>query len=452
MIERIPPQNVDAELSVLGAAVTNKEAAIKATDVLQAADFYREANAVVFEAINNLIFHNQNVDVLTVTEELRRMGQLDNVGGVSYVTDLPNHLVSSLDVERHAQIVLEKARLRRLILAADTIAGEAYAGEGEVTDIVDAAERRILEVAKDERRQEMTAIGEIVQGQLDDIANKYTNKSGITGLPTGFSGFDNITSGLQPSDLILVAARPSMGKTALTLNIAQHVALKEHKNVAFFSLEMSQEQLGLRMICSTALVDSQKLRTGRITSQDEWSRIMQAATALYDAPLFIDDTPGITVAEMRSKARRLQAEKGLYLIIVDYLQLMQGSQGRRQAENRQQEISEISRSLKSLARELKVPVIALSQLSRSVESRQVKRPMLSDLRESGSLEQDADIVAFLYREGYYQQEIEDSSKNITEVIIAKHRNGATGTIQLYFHGQWTRFVDMTNRNDEAEAQ
>lgn len=452
MIERIPPQNVDAELSVLGAAVTNKEAAIKATDVLQAADFYREANAVVFEAINNLIFHNQNVDVLTVTEELRRMGQLDNVGGVSYVTDLPNHLVSSLDVERHAQIVLEKARLRRLILAADTIAGEAYAGEGEVTDIVDAAERRILEVAKDERRQEMTAIGEIVQGQLDDIANKYTNKSGITGLPTGFSGFDNITSGLQPSDLILVAARPSMGKTALTLNIAQHVVLKEHKNVAFFSLEMSQEQLGLRMICSTALVDSQKLRTGRITSQDEWSRIMQAATALYDAPLFIDDTPGITVAEMRSKARRLQAEKGLDLIIVDYLQLMQGGQGRRQAENRQQEISEISRSLKSLARELKVPVIALSQLSRSVESRQVKRPMLSDLRESGSLEQDADIVAFLYREGYYQQEIEDSSKNITEVIIAKHRNGATGTIQLYFHGQWTRFVDMTNRNDEAEAQ
>lgn len=452
MIERIPPQNVDAELSVLGAAVTNKEAAIKATDVLQAADFYREANAVIFEAINNLIFHNQNVDVLTVTEELRRMGQLDNVGGVSYVTDLPNHLVSSLDVERHAQIVLEKARLRRLILAADTIAGEAYAGEGEVTDIVDAAERRILEVAKDERRQEMTAIGEIVQGQLDDIANKYTNKSGITGLPTGFSGFDNITSGLQPSDLILVAARPSMGKTALTLNIAQHVALKENKNVAFFSLEMSQEQLGLRMICSTALVDSQKLRTGRITSQDEWSRIMQAATALYDAPLFIDDTPGITVAEMRSKARRLQAEKGLDLIIVDYLQLMQGSQGRRQAENRQQEISEISRSLKSLARELKVPVIALSQLSRSVESRQVKRPMLSDLRESGSLEQDADIVAFLYREGYYQQEIEDSSKNITEVIIAKHRNGATGTIQLYFHGQWTRFVDMTNRNDEAEAQ
>ena len=452
MIERIPPQNVDAELSVLGAAVTNKEAAIKATDVLQAADFYREANAVVFEAINNLIFHNQNVDVLTVTEELRRMGQLDNVGGVSYVTDLPNHLVSSLDVERHAQIVLEKARLRRLILAADTIAGEAYAGEGEVTDIVDAAERRILEVAKDERRQEMTAIDEIVQGQLDDIANKYTNKSGITGLPTGFSGFDNITSGLQPSDLILVAARPSMGKTALTLNIAQHVALKEHKNVAFFSLEMSQEQLGLRMVCSTALVDSQKLRTGRITSQDEWSRIMQAATALYDAPLFIDDTPGITVAEMRSKARRLQAEKGLDLIIVDYLQLMQGSQGRRQAENRQQEISEISRSLKSLARELKVPVIALSQLSRSVESRQVKRPMLSDLRESGSLEQDADIVAFLYREGYYQQEIEDSSKNITEVIIAKHRNGATGTIQLYFHGQWTRFVDMTNRNDEAEAQ
>lgn len=452
MIERIPPQNVDAELSVLGAAVTNKEAAIKATDVLQAADFYREANAVVFEAINNLIFHNQNVDVLTVTEELRRMGQLDNVGGVSYVTDLPNHLVSSLDVERHAQIVLEKARLRRLILAADTIAGEAYAGEGEVTDIVDAAERRILEVAKDERRQEMTAIGEIVQGQLDDIANKYTNKSGITGLPTGFSGFDNITSGLQPSDLILVAARPSMGKTALTLNIAQHVALKENKNVAFFSLEMSQEQLGLRMICSTALVDSQKLRTGRITSQDEWSRIMQAATALYEAPLFIDDTPGITVAEMRSKARRLQAEKGLDLIIVDYLQLMQGSQGRRQAENRQQEISEISRSLKSLARELKVPVIALSQLSRSVESRQVKRPMLSDLRESGSLEQDADIVAFLYREGYYQQEIEDSTKNITEVIIAKHRNGATGTIQLYFHGQWTRFVDMTNRNDEAEAQ
>ncbi len=450
MIERIPPQNIDAELAVLGAMLTSADAVVKGTDMLREADFYREANAVIFKAVSNLQFRGQEVDILTVSEELRRMGQLDAVGGVSYVTDLPNHVISAASIERHAKIVLEKARLRRLIIAADTTAGEAYAGEDEVVDIIDRAERRILEVARDERRQEMTPLGEVIQTQLEDIGEKAKNRSGITGLSSGFLDLDRITGGFQKSDLILIAARPSMGKTALTLNIAQYAAMRKRKKVAFFSLEMSKEQLGTRILCATALIDSRKIQTGQITTEDEWNRLMTAATNLYDAPLFIDDTPGINVAEMRSKARRIQAEHGLDLIVVDYLQLMQGRSDRN-SENRQQEISEISRSLKSLARELRVPVIALSQLSRSVESRQVKRPMLSDLRESGSLEQDADIVAFLYRESYYHTEYDEDTKNITEVIIAKHRNGAVGTIYLYFHPMYTRFVGMEKNRTEPEG-
>lgn len=450
MIERIPPQSIEAEMSVLGAMLTNKDAVTTGIDLLRADDFYREANAIVFQAMADLQMRAQSVDILTVTEELRQMGKLDFVGGIAYVTEIPNHVVSAADIERHAQIVRDKARLRRLISAADITAGEAYAGEDDVVDIVDAAERRILEVAKDDRRQEMTPIGSIVQGQIEDLAQKAKNRTGLTGLETGFRDFDRLTSGLQKSDLILIAARPSMGKTAFTLNIAQHVALETGKNVAFFSLEMSKEQLGMRILCSTALVDSQKLRTGQFIAEDEWARIVMMTEKLYGANLFIDDTPGMTVAEMRSKARRLQAEQGLDLIVVDYLQLMQGGTGRRAAENRQQEISDISRSLKGLARELRVPVIALSQLSRSVEARQVKRPMLSDLRESGSLEQDADIVAFLYREGYYQPEMEGTEKNITEVIIAKHRNGAVGTVSLYFHPHWTRFVDLSSQDAPEE--
>lgn len=450
MKEYIPPQNIDAELAVLGAMLINKEALITGEDMLRGKDFYREANAVIFTAATNLQAKGSEVDALTVVEELRRMGQLENVGGVAYVMDLPNHVVAASDIAHHAQIVREKAQLRQLILAADAIMGEAYAGEGEIVDIIDNAERRVLEVAKDERRQDMTLIGEVVQDQLEDISQKAENRSGITGLASGFIGLDRLTGGFQKSDLILVAARPSMGKTAFVLNIAQYAAAEQGKKVAFFSLEMSKEQLAKRLLCATALIDSHQLQTGQINSSEEWNALINAASRLYKAPLFIDDTPGITIAEMRSKARRLQAEHGLDLIVVDYLQLMQG-RGGKMNENRQQEISEISRSLKGLARELKVPVIALSQLSRSVESRQDKRPMLSDLRESGSLEQDADIVAFLYREGYYHPEYEEAEKGLTEVLLAKHRNGAVGVVKLFFHSKYTRFLDMETNRTEPEA-
>lgn len=305
-------------------------------------------------------------------------------------------------------------------------------------------ERQILHLSENANKSDFSAVGEVVETTLDKITKLYENKAGLTGLPTGFRDFDKLTSGLQPSDLILIAARPSMGKTAFTLNIAQNVGVRQKKTVAFFSLEMSKEQLVQRLLCQISRIDSQKLRTGQLNSDDEWSRLTDACDKLYQSNIYIDDTPGITVAEMSSKARRLKAEHGLDLIVVDYLQLMQG----RRSENRQQEISEISRSLKGLARELKVPLIALSQLSRSVESRQEKKPMLSDLRESGALEQDADIVSFLYREGYYNPESEN--KDIAEVIIAKHRNGPVGSVPLFFRGEFTLFQNLDkNHADEG---
>ncbi|MDU3112460.1 MAG: replicative DNA helicase, partial [Megasphaera sp.] len=311
----------------------------------------------------------------------------------------------------------------------------------EPEDLLDDAERKILQLSDTKNRGDFASVGAVVETTLDKITKLYENKAGLTGLPTGFRDLDRMTSGLQPSDLILVAARPSMGKTAFTLNIAQNVGVRQRKTVAFFSLEMSQEQLVQRLLCHIAHIDSQKLRTGQLNSDDEWSRLTDAFDKLYESPVYIDDTPGISVAEMRSKARRLKSEHGLDLIIVDYLQLMQG----RNSESRQQEISEISRSLKALARELKVPLIALSQLSRSVESRQDKRPMLSDLRESGALEQDADIVSFLYREDYYDKETEN--QHITEVILAKHRNGPVGSVKLYFKNEFTLFLNLDTQHE-----
>ena len=317
----------------------------------------------------------------------------------------------------------------------------SYDGEKEPEDLLDDAERKILQLSDTKNRGDFASVGAVVETTLDKITKLYENKAGLTGLPTGFRDLDRMTSGLQPSDLILVAARPSMGKTAFTLNIAQNVGVRQRKTVAFFSLEMSQEQLVQRLLCQIAHIDSQKLRTGQLNSDDEWSRLTDACDKLYESPVYIDDTPGISVAEMRSKARRLKSEHGLDLIIVDYLQLMQG----RNSESRQQEISEISRSLKALARELKVPLIALSQLSRSVESRQDKRPMLSDLRESGALEQDADIVSFLYREDYYDKETEN--QHITEVILAKHRNGPVGSVKLYFKNEFTLFLNLDTQHE-----
>ena len=313
----------------------------------------------------------------------------------------------------------------------------------DADSIMDKAEKMILEIASNRKTGDFTPINQIVIDTFSKIENLYESKGGLTGLSTGFKDLDKLTAGLQPSDLILVAARPSMGKTAFTLNIASHVALKENKPVAFFSLEMSKEQLMQRMLCAEGLVESQRLRVGDLDEQD-WQKLIAAADKFSKAPLYIDDTPGISIMELRSKARRLQQEKGLSLVLIDYLQLMQG-RANKNGDNRQQEISEISRSLKSLARELNVPVIALSQLSRSVESRQIKKPMLSDLRESGSLEQDADIVMFLYREDYYNAETEN--KNITDVIVAKHRNGPVDTVQLFFHKEFTKFADLLRTQD-----
>ena len=423
ILSRVPPQNVDAEKSVLGAMLLDKDAILMAEDKLTPEDFYREADAVIFKAILNLSHRGEPADILTVTEELKRMGRLDDVGGVLYINELPMNVISPKSVDRHADIVAGKAKLRRLIDAAGIIAEEAYSEQDAVEDITDNAEKSILEVTRDERKSDFTPIGEAVQNELEEISRKFRNKETITGIATGFPSLDALTSGFQKGDFIIVAARPSMGKTAFVLNMAKNMSISSaHKHVAFFSLEMSREQLVQRLLCSTALIDSAKLRTGRISTQKEWDQLANAASVLMDAPLYIDDTPGVSVSEIRSKCRRLKAEQGLDIIMIDYLQLMQAKSAARSGDNRQQEISEISRSLKSLARELNVPVIALSQLSRSVEARQDHRPFLSDLRESGSLEQDADMVSFLYREAYYNREIEDDDprKNETEIILAKN--------------------------------
>lgn len=440
MIDRVPPQNVEAEQSVLGAMMIEREAISKVVELLRPEDFYREAHRLIFNAMLELFNKNDAVDLVTVVEVLRRDEKLEGAGGIAYVSALANSVPTAANVMYHARIVEEKALLRQLITTATEVAGMGYEANEEVTVIMDKAEKMILEVANRKAGKEFASIKNIIFDVFDKVSELYSSKGGITGLSTGFKDLDKLTSGLQASDLILIAARPSMGKTAFVLNIAQNVAIKEKQAVAFFSLEMSKEQLVQRMLCAEAPIDAQRLRIGELENND-WDKLVRAADRLAAAPIFIDDTAGITVMEMRSKARRLKIEHNLQLIIIDYLQLMQGSSGSSRNENRQQEISEISRSLKALARELKVPVIALSQLSRGVESRQVKKPMLSDLRESGSLEQDADIVAFLYREDYYDPETEN--KNITDVIVAKHRNGPVDSVQLFFHKQFTKFSDLS---------
>ena len=440
MLDRIPPQNIEAEQAVLGAMLIEREAISKVAEFLRPEDCYREAHRLIFNAMLELFNKNDAVDMVTVIEFLRKGDKLEIAGGISYITSLANSVPTAANVLYHARIVEEKALLRQLINAATNIASMGYEGSEEVSGILDTAEKTILSVSSRRLGGEFTPIKSIIFDAFNKIEQLYASKGSITGLATGFKDLDRLTSGLQPSDLILIAARPSMGKTAFVLNIAQHIGIREKKAVAFFSLEMSKEQLVQRMLCAESTIDSQRLRIGELEAND-WTKLVSGADRLSAAPIFIDDTAGITVMEMRSKARRLKIEYDLQLIIIDYLQLMQGSSKGKGSENRQQEISEISRSLKGLAREIGVPVIALSQLSRSVESRQVKKPMLSDLRESGSLEQDADIVAFLYRDDYYNPDSEQ--KNITEVIIAKHRNGPVDTIQLFFHKQFTKFSDLS---------
>lgn len=448
---RVPPQNIEAEQAVLCAMLIDKEAIARVTEILNGDDFYREAHRVIFNAMTELYGKNEAVDLITVTDALKRDSKLEDVGGIAYITALANAVPTAANVKYHADIVAEKSVLRQLVRVSTEIAAMGYDADEEVNVLIDKAESRILEISNRKRKSDFTPIGDVLMESVQGIEKLLNNKGGLTGLPTGFVDLDKLTSGLHPSDFIILAARPSMGKTAFALNVVQNVALRAHKkiggsprSVAFFSLEMSKEQLVNRMLCAEANIDSQRLRIGEMADKD-WDALWGACDSMSKAKIYIDDTPGITAMEMRSRARRLKAEHGLDLIVVDYLQLMQGSGRRNVSGDRQQEVSEISRSLKALARELDVPVIALSQLSRGVEARQVKRPMLSDLRESGSLEQDADIVAFLYREDYYNPETEN--KNITELIIAKHRNGPVDTVNLFFHKQFTKFVGFAKRQE-----
>lgn len=450
MDSRIPPQNIEAEQSVLGAMMLDKEAIAKASEILTSEDFYREAHRVIFNAMLELYNKNEAVDMVTITDILRRDNKLEDIGGIAYITALANVVPTAANVKYHADIIAEKSVLRQLVCVSTEIATMGYEGSDDVGVLLDTAESRILEISNRKKKNDFTQIKDVLMDSVQGLEKLITNKGGLTGLPTGFPDLDKLTSGLHPSDFIILAARPSMGKTALALNIVQNVALRAHKqiggeprSVAFFSLEMSKEQLVHRMLCAEAGIDSQRLRVGEMGDKD-WDSLWAACDTMSKAKIYIDDTAGITAMEMRSRARRLKAEHGLDLIVVDYLQLMQGSGRKSFSGDRQQEVSEISRSLKALARELDVPVLALSQLSRGVEARQVKRPMLSDLRESGSLEQDADIVAFLYREDYYDKETENKH---TELIIAKHRNGPVDTVNLFFHKQFTKFVSFTKRQD-----
>lgn len=448
--ERVPPQNIEAEQAVLGAMLIDKEAIAKASEILTSTDFYREAHRVIFNAMLELYNKNEAVDMVTVTEILKRDNKLEDIGGLAYITSLANVVLTAANVKYHADIVAEKSVLRQLVRVSTEIAAMGYEANEDVGTLLDTAESRILEISNRKKKADFTPINDVLMESVQNIEKLINNKGGLTGLPSGFADLDKLTSGLHPSDFIILAARPSMGKTALALNIVQNVALRAHKkiggvprSVAFFSLEMSKEQLVNRMLCAEAGIDSQRLRVGEMGDKD-WDALWEACESMSKAKIYIDDTAGITVMDMRSRARRLKAEQGLDLIVVDYLQLMQGSGKRNTSGDRQQEVSEISRSLKALARELDVPVLALSQLSRSVEARQVKRPMLSDLRESGSLEQDADIVAFLYREDYYNPETENKH---TELIIAKHRNGPVDTVNLFFHKQFTKFVGFSKRDN-----
>lgn len=420
---KLPPHNLEAEQSVLGAMLIDSEATPIVTGILQVNHFYRENHRHIYEAMLRLYAKGEPIDLITLSDALAQRGLLEQVGNVQYLTLLANLVPSSAVVGHYAQIVQSKAILRDLISASQQISASCYQQE-EVATVLEEAERLIFRLSQSRVHRDFQGMPEIIAEVYERIAQMVQNKGSVSGIATGFRDLDELTSGLQPSDLIIVAARPSVGKTAFSLNIAQHVAIRQRQPVAFFSLEMAADQLAMRMLCTEARVDGQKVRSGWLDAND-WAKISEASDTLAEAPIFIDDTPAITAMEMRSKARRLKLEHDIGLIIVDYLQLMRGG-GR--VESRQQEVAEITRSLKALARELQVPLIALAQLSRKAEEREGKRPGLSDLRESGEIEQAADLVAFLYREDYYDQET--ANRNIVEVIIGKHRNGPVGTVKL----------------------
>ncbi len=439
--QNIPPQNIEAEQSVIGSILLENEALLKAVEVLRPEDFYRESHRQIYQCLLELFERNEPADLITLTENLKKKKKIEEIGGASYLAEISEKIPTAANIEYYAKIVRQKSILRNLIHSASEIVTKATSAEEEVEDILDYSEKTIFQISEFQIKPSFYALKDILKSTFKDIEKLYEKKQLITGVPTGYTDLDSMTSGFQPSDLIIVAGRPSMGKTAFALNIAQNAATEGNVATAIFSLEMSKEQLSMRMLCSEARVDNHKLRSGFI-AESEWGKLSMAAGKLADSKIYIDDTPGISVFEMRAKARRLQAEHGLGLIMVDYLQLMSGSKGR--SDSREQEISEISRSLKALAKELNVPVIALSQLNRRLEDRTDKRPHMADLRESGAIEQDADVIIFIYRDEVYHPDTEES-KGKAEIIIGKQRNGPTGEVILTFINEYTRFENYTYR-------
>jgi len=435
-LEKLSPQNLEAEMAVLGSMLIDEEATGVAVESLNKDYFYKDIHRKIFEAILDLYNSNRAVDLITLTDELKRRGTLDEVGGASYLTNLANTVPTAANISHYVSIVKEKGILRTLINNATRIVAMCYEVQGDIDEVVDKAEGLIFEVSERSPQTSYIHIKDIIQDSIDTIDKLYQKKEHVTGIPTGYIDFDIKTAGLQPSDLIIIAGRPSMGKSAFALGIAEYAGAVEKIPVAMFSLEMSKEQLVQRMLCAHAKVDAHKVRTGYLASSD-WPRLTAAAGKLSEAPIFIDDAPAISAMELRAKARRLKAQQDIQLIILDYMQLMRGASN---TENRQQEISDISRSLKALARELNVPIVAISQLSRAVESRTDHRPQLSDLRESGAIEQDADVVVLLLREDYYNPT--PDNQGTTEVIIAKQRNGPVGSIKLAFIKEYTRFENL----------
>jgi len=446
-MRKLPPQSIEAEMSILGGVLLDNEAINRVLDILVPEDFYRESHRKIMRAMIELNEHREPCDLITLTTVLKKRGEIEEVGGAPYLTTLVDYVPTAANIAYYSKIVKEKAISRNLISAATEIVTDGFEDQADVDELLDKAQKAIFKISENRINTPYFALNLILKDAIKYIGELYEKKESVTGVPTGFIDLDQKTSGFQRGDLIIIAGRPSMGKTAFALNIAQYAAVHAQPSypVVVFSLEMSKEQLVTRLLCSEARVDASRLRTGHLVEGD-WDKIMRGADKLFEAKIFIDDTPAISVMEMRAKARRLKAEHGIGMIVVDYLQLMRGGNS---PESRQQEISEISRSLKALAKELSIPVVALSQLNRGLESRTDKRPIMSDLRESGAIEQDADIIMFVYRDEVYNKENPDV-KGRAEIIIGKQRNGPIGTVDLTFLGEYTRFENCAVRSDRSE--